>query len=106
MMASLLGTMESFAETVPLGRVLKRPLQRTLAERFKPHIYGWAHVIRLGPWFTQAIQMLLGVLPNPRPVPLVLPAPQVRIHIDATNQGWGAHTPELSASGAWSDEEQ
>ena len=106
MMASLLGTMESLAETVPLGRVLKRPLQRALAERFKPHIDGWAHVIRLGPWFVHAIQLWLEVLPNPRPVPLVLPAPQVRVHVDASNQGWGAHTPELSASGAWSDEEQ
>ena len=106
MMASLLGTMESLAETVPLGRVLKRPLQRALAERFQPHIHGWAHVILLGPWFAQAIQMWLDVLPNPQPVPLVLPAPRVRVHVDASTQGWGAHTPELSANGAWSHEER
>ena len=104
-MASLLGSIESMAETIPLGRVHKRPLQREVSQRFNPHQDGWNCSLRLGPWFLQATQVWLDFMPNPPPVPLTLPAPETRLFVDASTQGWGAHTTDLKVAGVWSPQE-
>ena len=93
MMASLLGTMESLAETVPLGRVLKRPLQRSLAERFKPHTHGFHRPSRCGGMCWPTLNRFLWCfLPHRFGFMWMLP---LRV---------GVLT--YRASGAWSDDEQ
>ena len=101
-LSALLGSMESLASLVPLGRLHKRPLQRGLALRWSPSQGAWDDQIVLGPWFLQATERWLDPLWLKSGVPLVLPTPQLQLFTDASSFGWGAHVESLSAAGVWS----
>ena len=99
---SVLGSMESMCPLIRGGRLHKRPLQRALADRWSQARESPAALIRLGPWFREAVSfwlcpsvLLLGVPISPPPEDLCL-------YTDASKQGWGAHLLEQEAAGLWS----
>ena len=97
----LLGTMVSLAPLIPLGRLHKRPFQRTLSQRWLPASFSWDHVIQLGPWFLEVTEQWLNLVWLQTGVPIVFPAHQLELYTDASNHGWGAHVLEHSAAGVW-----
>ena len=101
-LTSLLGSMESLAMIVPLGRLHKRPLQRGLAIRWSPASGRWDTSIPLGPWFLEATDHWLDLSWLQAGVPLVPPTPRLQLFTDASLHGWGAHVADLSAAGVWS----
>ena len=102
---SLLGSMESLAALVPLGRLFKRPLQRGLSQRWSPTRGSWDDRIQLGDWFLLATDRWLDVAWLSSGVPLVPATPQLQLFTDASSVGWGAHVEDLSAAGVWSAEQ-
>ena len=101
-LSALLGSMESLAALVSLGRLHKHPLQRGLSQRWSPAQGSWDDLIPLGSWFLQATERWLDFDWLRSTVPLVLPAPQLELFTDASTHGWGAHVDDLTASGSWS----
>ena len=101
LLMGLLGTMESLAPLIPLGRLHKRPLQRALSQRWSPAALSWDHVIQLGPWFLEVTEQWLNLVWLRTGVPIVFPAHQLELYTDASNHGWGAHVLEHSAAGVW-----
>lgn len=104
-LASLLGMMESMADLLPLGRVYKRPLQRQLAANFKQSQEPWSKNILLVPWFQEVVAQWRIPMWLNSSVPLTMPPHVHEVYVDASQQGWGAHTLFLSASGRWSEQE-
>ena len=104
-LAALLGSMESLASLVPLGRLYKRPLQRGLALRWSQTRGDWDEQIALGDWFLQATVRWLDLPWLTSGVPLVTPTPRLQLFTDASSVGWGAHVEDLSAAGVWSTEQ-
>ena len=102
LLASLLGQMESLSSLVPLGRLHKRGFQRLFRDRFSPARRRWNFPIRLGPWFQTSVSQWLDLSWLSSGVPLTLPPHQAEIFTDASTEGWGAHSGDLSASGTWS----
>ena len=86
-LAGLLGTMESLAPLLPLGRLHKRPLQRALSHRWSPASLPWDHVIPLGPWFSETTQQWSNEQWLRTGVPIWSPPPQLELYTDASNHG-------------------
>ena len=102
-LTSLLGTMESFAMIVPLGRVFKRPLQRLFRACWKQSRDSWDQKISLGPHFAQALLPWTDKDWLQKGVPIVLPPPDKELFTDASMLGWGAHCDQHSVHGVWSE---
>lgn len=88
-LSSLLGTMESLAPIVPLGRLLKRPLQREFRQRWNQAFQPWDAPIQLGPWFLSSTSQWLDLSLLASGVPIVSPTPEVELYTDASCVGWG-----------------
>ena len=101
LLMGLLGTMESLAPLIPLGRLHKRPFQRALSHRWSPASLSWDHVIPLGPWFLTVTAQWLDEDWLQKGVPISSPQHQLELYTDASNHGWGAHVLEHSAAGVW-----
>ena len=104
-LSSLLGTMESLATIVPLGRAYKRPLQRLFRERWQQSRDPWDRMIPLGPWFTEAVRPWMDEAWLQEGVPIVLPPPDKELFTDASMIGWGAHYDQHAVHGVWTGEE-
>ena len=103
-MLSLLGRMESMALLLPLARVHKRPLQREVASRTNKS-QNMDCRIKLGAWFIQVTNQWTNKTWLKSAVPIQNMNEKVFIHSDASLQGWGGHTDNLSAEGLWSHQE-
>ena len=99
--ASVLGSMESMALLLPLARVHKRPLQRQLAQHFRPPLQSWSKRLYIHPWFSLAVTHWLDPTWLSQSVPLTLPHPSHEVFVDASHQGWGAHTSSQTAHALW-----
>jgi hypothetical protein len=99
---SVLGQMESMAMVLPLGRVMKRPLQRAF-KRFCPDqsISNLNKVIVLGAWFSDATESWLDPELLRASVPIRPLGQTCFLYTDASNQGWGAHCLHHQVSGLW-----
>jgi hypothetical protein len=100
--ASLLGTLESLAPLVHLGRLRKRPLQRAFRERWVQARDAWDCSVPLGLWFQEAVAVWLNRDWLLAGVPIMPPPPQRDLFTDASMMGWGAHMDDCSAHGVWS----
>jgi hypothetical protein len=100
-LASLLGSMESLAPLVPLGRLYKRPLQREFHSRWTQAVDCWDQLVALGPWFQEAVSQWLSRSWLLVGVPIVQPPPQRDMFTDASLMGWGAHLEDCTAHGVW-----
>ena len=98
---ALIGSMESLATLIPLGRLYKRPLQRQLAQRWS-HAQGWDVQVPLGPWFLDVTDQWMDQSWLLTGVPIVMACPTLELYTDASTHGWGAHVDEFSAAGIWS----
>ena len=105
-LAALLGSMESLATLIPLGRVFKRPLQREFKKRWNQASQQWDHPIASGPWFSQAVTPWLDRDWLEGGVPIQDPPPDLELFTDASLLGWGAHMGSLTAHGVWTEEQQ
>jgi hypothetical protein len=105
-LASLLGSMESLAPLVALGRTHKRPLQRELKRRWDQTVDSWDQQIPLGDWFEESVSQWRQAEWLQQGVPLVPPPHQETLFTDASESGWGAHAAHLSACGLWSPAER
>ena len=101
-LTSLLGSMESLAALVPLGRLHKRPFQRALSLRWSQSHQSWSELVSLGEWFLTTTSQWLDRAWLTTGVPLVPLPPLLELYTDASNHGWGAHVADQSASGTWS----
>ena len=105
-LSSLLGSMESLAPLLPLGRLHKRPFQREFRRRWSQALMPWDQLIPLGQWFSDSTEVwrdpsfLSGVVPISPPIPVMT------LFSDASTLGWGAHLLSLTASGMWSEEQR
>ena len=90
MLASLLGSMESMALLLPLGRLHKRQVQRLVMESVD--FQNWSQMIPLDYRFREAVSQWLD------------PPPQEFLYTDASRRGWGAHMGSLDASGLWNSQ--
>ena len=106
LLSSLLGTMESLAPIIPLGRLMKRPLQREFRQRWDQTSQPWDALIQLGPWFLSSTSQWLDSSLLASGVPIVDPTPEVELYTDASCVGWGGHANSLSAAGTWSVQER
>ena len=102
---SLLGTMESLAPLIIVGRIPKRPLQRQLKHQWSMSYNTLEKQIYLQPWINQLAQTWLTAPWLSQGVPLTLPPPSQEIFTDASHFGWGAHMGQLSISGRWSQDQ-
>ena len=98
---SLLGTLESLAPLVQLGRLFKRPLQRAVRSRWCSSSLPWDYPVELSPWWESAVQQWRDSDWLLQGVPISLPSPSDHLFTDASLQGWGAHLGPLVASGLW-----
>ena len=101
-LTSLLGSMESLASLIPLGRFHKRPFQRELAQRWSQSHQSWNELVVLGDWFLTSTSQWMNRSWLMSGVPLVPLPPRLELYTDASNHGWGAHVADQSASGTWS----
>ena len=104
--ASLLGSMESMATLIPLGRVFKRPLQREFRLRWDQCSQRWDDQLATGPWFSQSVAPWLERAWLEEGVPIRDPVPDKELFTDASLLGWGAHMDGLTAHGTWGEELQ
>ena len=104
---SLLGTLNSAADLIQLGRLHLRPLQLYLLSRWRPHRDPISFSVPLTTLFKEALSwwsirphLLMGV-------PLSSPEPELFLVSDASQTGWGAHLEPSGAmvSGQWSNTE-
>jgi hypothetical protein len=92
---SILGTIQSMVDQVPLGRLHSRPLvhwlNASILDRHNPRelITIDPSSLRMLLWWTD----LLNVLPGVR---LGLPAPTLRLSTDSSSTHWGAHLMPIS----------
>ena len=100
LMASLLGTMESLALLLPLGRLHKRQVQRLFLEN-SGVVQDWSRTFSLGVQFRLAVSKWLDLSWLNKGVPIALPPPQEFLYTDASHGGWGAHMGDLTAAGQW-----
>ena len=105
-LSSLLGSMESLAPLLPLGRLHKRPFQREFRRRWSQALMPWDQVIPLGQWFSDSTEVWRDPSFISRVVPISPPRPAMTLFSDASTLGWGAHLLHLTASGKWSDEQR
>jgi len=103
---SLLGIMVSMIGLLPLANLHRRPLQRAFAARFRQSSQDWTTRIRLGQWFTEAVQQWTVKDWLSKSMPILPPEPVVEIFVDASLQGWGAHTEHKTACGQWSPQQK
>ena len=101
---SLLGSLNFYAEVLPLGRLHFRRLVQTV----NATIPMYPRDVPLP--VPQTIPELLGdwllVTKHPRSTPWVSPLPNIRVNSDASNIGWGYQSNwGHQASGHWSTEE-
>ena len=101
---ALLGTMESLAMLLPLGRLHKRPLQRALRARWSQS-QPLSTMLPLAGWFEEAVSQWRNEVWLQSALPIVSSAPQVDLFTDASKAGWGAHAEHLVAAGSWSAQE-
>ena len=102
LLASLLGSMESMALLIPLGRLHKRGVQRLFME--SADFQNWSQVIHLDHRFHSAVAQWRDLAWLSQGVPITLSPPQEFLYTDASQRGWGAHMGSLTASGLWSPE--
>ena len=102
---SVLGSMESMCPLIRGGRLHKRPLQRALADRWSQSWESPSALIRLGPWFREAVSFWLSPSALLLGVPISPPPDDLCLYTDASKQGWGAHLLEQEAAGLWSQSE-
>lgn len=100
-LASILGSMESMALLLPLGRLHKRSVQRLFLSGWLKVHKNWNRVITLGKEFDEATVQWLDQKWLSQGVPITLPQPQEILFTDASNVGWGAHMGTLTAAGQW-----
>ena len=100
-LASLLGTMESMALLLPLGRLHKRQVQRLFMQEWLGGSKSWYRLIPLGEEFRVATDQWLDLNWLSRGVPITNPPPQEILFTDASQGGWGAHLGNLTAAGQW-----
>ena len=105
-LTALLGMLESLASLVPLGRLLKRPLQRGLRDRWNTISLPWDHPVELGQLWLAAVLRWYDTAWLLQGVPVSLPPPSAHLFTDASMQGWGAHLDAQVASGLWSAAQQ
>ena len=98
---SLLGSMESLASIVPLGRVHKRPLQFRLKGKRSSSTRSLSQLLSVGRWFWRDVRIWTNTNWLSRGVPLVPLAPTVFLYTDASLAGWGGHLGSSTASGRW-----
>lgn len=101
--AGLLGSMESMASLIPLGRVYKRPLQREFKARWDQTTQLWDQEIPVGPWLRSTVLPWRDPLWLQEGVPIVMPPPDRDLFTDASLLGWGAHMGEHIAHGVWTE---
>ena len=101
----MLGLMAACKYVVRFCMLRMRPLQRYLAQHWRPIVFPISHPIPLGQdfrdhilWWTVEENLTVGLLLDPVP-------PQVTITCDASLDGWGAVMDRDSASGRWTAEE-
>ena len=102
LVASLLGSMESMATLIPLGRLHKRNVQRLFMEL--AGFQDWSQMMPLDHRFHSAVSQWLDQSWMSQGVPIALPPPQEFLYTDASQRGWGAHMGSLTASGLWDAE--
>lgn len=99
LLASLLGSMESMALLLPLGRLHKRRVQRLFME--VTDFQNWNQVVLLGDRLRPTVSQWLNQSWLAQGVPIALPPPQETLYTDSSMSGWGAHMGCLDASGLW-----
>ena len=104
--AALLGSMESLAPLVPLGRAYKRPLQREFKSRWVQGSQQWDSPIASGLWFQQAVEPWMNRAWLEEGVPIQDPPADWELFTDASLLGWGAHMGSLTAHGVWTESQQ
>jgi hypothetical protein len=87
-LASLLGSMVSMASLLPLGLLLKRPLQREFRLR-RSQMQPWETQILLGPWFAESVAQWLNPVWLGSTFHLVPPEPLLELFTDAPGRGLG-----------------
>ncbi|KAL8590051.1 hypothetical protein ACOMHN_034282 [Nucella lapillus] len=102
---SLLGTMESLSNLVPLGRSRKRPFQRALRSRWSQARDGWDVHITLGLWLQESTRDWTNSSILQEKVPIAPPLQDLSLYTDASNCGWGAHMGPLHAQGLWNPDQ-
>ena len=105
---SLLGTLNSTADLVDLGRLHMRPLQFHLLSKWKPHVDSLEQDIHLGPQFSYHLKWWMNPNIYTKGVPLQEPKPDFHIFTDASHVGWGAHIEPLGLlkQGLWCKEDK
>ena len=104
--AALLGSMESLATLIPLGRVYKRPLQREFRQRWDQKTQRWDEPLASGLWFYQSVEPWLDQSWLEEGVPIRDPLPDKQLFTDASLLGWGAHMDSLTAHGTWGEDQR
>ena len=99
--AALLGSMESLAPLLPLGRLHKRLCQRTFRSLWSQSEQSWDHLVPLGLQFSLAVRQWKNQTWLSSGVPITNPPPDLQLYTDASCKGWGAHMGSLSTSGSW-----
>ena len=100
----LLGHMSSLEKLAPGGRHRMRSLQWQLKTHWSPETEPPLLVPRSRQveedlaWWMKTTHLLQGR-------PFGTPAPDLRLYLDASRSGWGAHLLDRSVSGVWSQEE-
>ena len=105
-LASLLGVMESLAPLLALGRLQKREFQREFQSRFSQKRESWRKTITLIPWLAKATKQWTDQVWLTEGVPLTPPPHEEVVFTDASTQGWGGHSGNLTASGRWNASQQ
>ena len=104
--AAVLGSMESMATLIPLGRVYKRPLQREFKQRWDQRSQRWDVPLASGLWFSQSVAPWLDQDWLEEGVPIREPNPDKELYTDASLLGWGAHMDSLTAHGTWREDQR
>ena len=98
----LLGLMAACLLMVPTARLLMRPVQMFLIQRWNPHYQSQDYLVLV----TKQLQLLLKPWRDPlflqEGVLLQAPAPLLTVTTDASKLGWGGHCQDLKVQGVWS----
>jgi hypothetical protein len=103
---SIIGLISSQDKLVPLGRLHVRPFQWHLATRWNQVTGNPLDRVQTSPQIQLAAQWWLDHNNLIQGVPLIPPAPTLRLFTDASVDGWGAHVGDLTLQGPWTIQEK
>jgi len=102
---SLLGNLTSQQRFIYLGRLFNRPIQWFLQVHWTQGVDSQDQVIRFPDHLRPYLEWWMERIQDPEGRPLIEPDFDVRVHTDASKEGWGGHTVDQMVRGRWEPEE-